>query len=78
MTAVVRMINDEINLHRITMIAVSRHKLPLNTLWKVAGLVIALQWPVLVDLNHDHDHDGLPIRTIGLLLVFTHRNVIRR
>ena len=41
------------------MIAVFRHKLPLNTLWKVAGLVIVLQWPVLADLNHDHDHDGL-------------------
>ena len=39
------------------MIAVFRHKLPLNTLWKVAGLVIALQWPVLAD--HDHDHDRL-------------------
>ena len=41
------------------MIAVLRSKLPLNSLWKVVGLVIALQWPVLADLNHDHDHDGL-------------------
>ena len=41
------------------MIAVFRHKLPLSTLWKVAGLVIVLQCPVLADLNHDHDHDGL-------------------
>ena len=39
------------------MIAVLRSKLPLNSLWKVVGLVIALQWPVLADLNHDHDHD---------------------
>ena len=39
------------------MIAVLRNKLPLNSLWKVVGLVIALQWPVLADLNHDHDHD---------------------
>ena len=36
------------------MIAVLRNKLPLNSLWKVVGLVIALQWPVLADLNHDH------------------------
>ena len=41
------------------MIAVLRNKLPLNSLWKVVGLVIALQLPVLADLNHDHDHDGL-------------------
>ena len=41
------------------MIAVLRSKLPLNSLWKVVGLVIALQWPVLADLNHDHDHVGL-------------------
>ena len=41
------------------MIAVLRNKLPLNSLWKVVGLVIALQWPVLADLNHDHDHEGL-------------------
>ena len=39
------------------MIAVLRNKLPLNSLWKVVGLVIALQLPVLADLNHDHDHD---------------------
>ena len=39
------------------MIAALRSKLPLNSLWKVLGLVIALQWPVLADLNHDHDHD---------------------
>ena len=41
------------------MIAALRSKLPLNSLWKVLGLVIALQWPVLADLNHDHDHEGL-------------------
>ena len=41
------------------MIAVFRGKPLVNTLWKVAGLVISLQWPVLADLNHDHDHDGL-------------------
>ena len=41
------------------MIAVFRSKFPLNSLWKVVGLVIALQWPVLADLNHDHDHEGL-------------------
>ena len=41
------------------MIAVLRNKLPLNSLWKVVGLVIALQWPVLADLNHDHNHEGL-------------------
>ena len=40
------------------MIAALRSKLPLNSLWKVLGLVIALQWPVLADLNHDHDHEG--------------------
>ena len=39
------------------MIAVLRNKLPLNSLWIVVGLVIALQLPVLADLNHDHDHD---------------------
>ena len=39
------------------MIAALRSKLPLDSLWKVLGLVIALQWPVLADLNHDHDHD---------------------
>ena len=37
------------------MIAVLRSKLPFNSLWKVVGLVIALQWPVLADLNHDHE-----------------------
>ena len=41
------------------MIAVFRSQLPLNSLWKVVGLVIALQWPVLAELNHDHDHEGL-------------------
>ena len=43
------------------MIAVFRNKPLTNTLWKVVGLVIALQWPVLADLNHDHDsdHEGL-------------------
>ena len=41
------------------MIAVFRSKPLINTLWKVAGLVIALQWPVLADLDHDHDYDGL-------------------
>ena len=49
--------HHDINLDRITMIAVLRNKLPLNSLWKVVGLVIALQLPVLADLNHDHDHD---------------------
>ena len=43
------------------MIAVFRNEPLTNTLWKVVGLVIALQWPVLADLNHDHDsdHEGL-------------------
>ena len=41
------------------MIEVFRNKPLINTLWKVVGLVIALQWPVLADLNHDHDHEGL-------------------
>ena len=43
------------------MIAVFRNKPLTNTLWKVVGLVIALQWSVLADLNHDHDsdHEGL-------------------
>ena len=41
------------------MIAAFRSKPLLNTLLKVAGLVIALQWPVLADLNHYHDHDWL-------------------
>ena len=40
------------------MIAVFSNKPLANTLWKVVGLVIALQWPVLADLNHDHDHEG--------------------
>ena len=37
------------------MIAVFRSKLPLNTLLKVVGPVIALQWPVFANLNHGHD-----------------------
>ncbi|MEL0218884.1 MAG: hypothetical protein VXB09_14685 [Gammaproteobacteria bacterium] len=43
------------------MIAVFRNKPLINTLWKVVGLVIALQWQVLADLNHDNesDHEGL-------------------